>query len=229
MQGLRPFFPYYGSKWRAALHYPTPRYDHIIEPFAGSACYSLRHFERQVTLVDCNPIIYGVWLYILGASEQAILTLPENIPHIDGVGHLSNEERWLIGFWLNHGTATPSLTPSAWMRKGQHKTSFWGPEIKERILRQREKIKHWTILCRGYHQIGNGDPVTWFIDPPYQLKGEHYANRYVDYKYLGEWCKGKNGQVIVCEQDGADWLPFKPFRDLKSTKGKSKEVVWVRD
>jgi hypothetical protein len=32
---LRPFWRYYGGKWRAAPRYPAPRYDTIIEPFAG--------------------------------------------------------------------------------------------------------------------------------------------------------------------------------------------------
>jgi hypothetical protein len=33
---LRPFFGFYGGKWRDALkHYPPPEHDTIIEPFAG--------------------------------------------------------------------------------------------------------------------------------------------------------------------------------------------------
>lgn len=44
---LHPFFPYYGSKWSLGPLYPAPRHDRIIEPFAGSACYSLHHPERD--------------------------------------------------------------------------------------------------------------------------------------------------------------------------------------
>jgi hypothetical protein len=40
---VRPFFSFFGSKWRVAPHYPAPERDLIIEPFAGSAGYSLRH------------------------------------------------------------------------------------------------------------------------------------------------------------------------------------------
>ena len=33
---LRPFFSYYGGKWRSAVkHYPAPEFDQIVEPFAG--------------------------------------------------------------------------------------------------------------------------------------------------------------------------------------------------
>jgi len=33
---LKPFWQYYGGKWRAAPHYPKPRHDTIVEPFAGA-------------------------------------------------------------------------------------------------------------------------------------------------------------------------------------------------
>ena len=35
---------YYGSKSKIASMYPKPMYDKIIEPFAGTAQYSLLHF-----------------------------------------------------------------------------------------------------------------------------------------------------------------------------------------
>lgn len=34
MIGLRPFWSYYGGKWRIAERYPRPAFDRIIEPFA---------------------------------------------------------------------------------------------------------------------------------------------------------------------------------------------------
>ena len=39
---LKPFWRYYGGKYRAAPAYPPPRLGTIVEPFAGSAGYSLR-------------------------------------------------------------------------------------------------------------------------------------------------------------------------------------------
>ena len=40
----------------------------------------------------------------------------------------------------------------------------------------------------------------------------------------------RRGQVIVCENDGADWLPVEPAGDTKTTRRgrRSREVVWVR-
>ena len=40
---LRPFFCYYGGKWRAAPKYPPPEHDTIVEPFAGAAGYATRY------------------------------------------------------------------------------------------------------------------------------------------------------------------------------------------
>jgi hypothetical protein len=37
---LKPFFNYYGGKWRVARRYAPPEHDLIIEPFAGAAGYA---------------------------------------------------------------------------------------------------------------------------------------------------------------------------------------------
>jgi len=44
---LRPFWRYYGGKWRAAPRYPAPRHDLIIEPFAGAAGYAMRYPDQK--------------------------------------------------------------------------------------------------------------------------------------------------------------------------------------
>lgn len=73
---LRPFFTYYGGKFRVALKYPNPIYKTIIEPFAGAAGYSLRHYQHDVRLFDKDEIICGVWDYLIHASSEEILSLP---------------------------------------------------------------------------------------------------------------------------------------------------------
>jgi site-specific DNA-adenine methylase len=119
---LRPFFSYYGSKWRDSPRlYPKPLYKTIIEPFAGSAGYSLRYPEHDVLLVDADPVIAGVWKYLIAADESEILGLPDvkegqRVSDLD----IPEQAKWLIGFWLNHGSAAPAQQPSAWMRKGTH-------------------------------------------------------------------------------------------------------------
>jgi site-specific DNA-adenine methylase len=74
---LRPFWRYYGGKWRAAPHYPAPRYDVIVEPFAGAAGYSMRYPDRHVELFDASPYVVGVWSYLIRVSPREIQAIPE--------------------------------------------------------------------------------------------------------------------------------------------------------
>ena len=71
---LRPFFGYYGGKWRdAAKHYPPPKYQLIVEPFAGSAGYALRYHEHEVVLCERDPVIAAVWEYLISVEPEEIL------------------------------------------------------------------------------------------------------------------------------------------------------------
>lgn len=229
---LFPFFCYFGGKWRAAPHYPPPRYPAIVEPFAGAAGYSLRYPHLAVTLHDTDPAVCGVWDYLTRSTESEIRSLPIRVNHVDDL-NVPQEAKWLIGFWLNKATPTPKLSPSAWMRGGTRPNSYWGEVIRERIASQVASVRHWRVVNRSYQ---GADPVeaTWFIDPPYQgASGKNYRHRINDYVALSEWCLRLPGQVIVCERDGADWLPFRPFRTIQVNQGpkgkaKSAEVVWTR-
>src|ERR1017187_4954833 len=69
---VRPFFGYYGGKWRDALkHYPEPLFETIVEPFAGSAGYSLRYADRKVVLCELDPILASVWRYLVRVKPRA--------------------------------------------------------------------------------------------------------------------------------------------------------------
>lgn len=234
--GIKPFFTFYGGKWRSAPHYPKPSLPHIIEPFAGAAGYSLRYANRKVTLVEKDPVIAALWRYLINVSVSEINRLPTFLPHeefsVDDI-RASEHARTLIGFWLNKGTTRPSKSPGRWMRDGLRPKSFWGPEIRQRIASQVEKIRHWKIIEGSYEQAPS-TRATWFVDPPYEKAGLYYRHsaRDIDFAELAAWCKQREGQVIVCENDGAEWLPFKSFRLSKSTEGKhgksvSKESIYV--
>src|SRR5689334_5925034 len=81
---LKPFWRYYGGKWRAAPRYPTPLHDTIVEPFAGAAGYSLRYPDRRVILVDAYPVIAGMWRYLIRVSADEIRRIPE-VEHVDAL------------------------------------------------------------------------------------------------------------------------------------------------
>jgi hypothetical protein len=72
-------------------------------------------------------------------------------------------------------------------------------------------------------------PATWFIDPPYSnAAGDKYNGTKPDYPDLAHWVTSLQGQVVVCEAAGADWLPFKPIWETRGIKGRSREAVYVR-
>ena len=73
---LKPFFCYYGGKYRSAPHYPKPVHDTIIEPFAGSAGYSVRYADHKVILCEADPKIRGIWEYPFSVSPAEVLSLP---------------------------------------------------------------------------------------------------------------------------------------------------------
>lgn len=229
---LKPFFTYYGGKYRVALRYPKPEHSTIVEPFAGAAGYATRHHTHDVILVEKDPRIAALWAYLIRVSASEIRALPDVREHVDEIGSCA-EARSLVGFWLNKGSAQPCLRPSAWMREKTRPRSYWGPEIRERIASQVEQIRHWRVICGSYSDAPD-IRATWFVDPPYQIAGKHYkhGSDAIDYSALGRFCVTRLGQVIACENDGARWLPFAPFATIKGNPSKhgggaSDESIWI--
>jgi hypothetical protein len=228
-----PFFTFYGGKWRAAPHYPLPVYDVIVEPFAGAAGYSVRHAHKKVILIEKDPVIAALWRWLIASTPETIRALPmiamnQTVMDLD----VPTEARSLIGFWLNKGCASPCKSPGSWMRGGLRPKSFWGTEIRERIALQVGQISHWEVIEGDYTDAPDIES-TWFIDPPYQSAGRlyRYSSCDIDYGSLAKWCQLRRGQKIVCENEGATWLPFRAFLEIKSTegchgKGKSREAIW---
>jgi len=213
-------FSYYGSKSKIVDYYPYPKFDKIIEPFAGSARYALKHFEKDVLLVDKYEVIVKVWKYLQQASEKDIMSLPEpklgqkiNRDDFDCI-----EQAWLMGFLVQQGVSSPMLTVSPFS-DGNIKRQ------KRNIATQLYKIKHWEIRQDDYFNILNTE-ATWFIDPPYQIKGYKYIQSKIDYEYLAKWSKSRLGQVIVCENIDATWLPFKKIIDFTGATQKNTEAIW---
>lgn len=230
---LRPFFSYYGGKWRdSGRYYAKPLHDTIVEPFAGSAGYSLRYAEHRVVLCEIDPILVALWRYLIRVSPKEILAIPD-VPLGGSVDDLKliPEAGWLVGFWLNRGVAQPRKRPSRWMRDQIRPGSFWGQRVRETIASQVAMIRHWKVVEGGYKKCRIKRKATWFVDPPYRNAGCHYkyGPEYVNYDHLATWCKTRQGQVIVCENTGADWLPFRELAETKTTRTgrRSPEAVWT--
>ena len=219
---LRKMFSYYGSKSKIVDYYPPPKHKKIIEPFAGSARYSLKYWQNDVLLVDKYPVIVEVWNYLKNASEADILGLPKIEKHQRVSDfNLSHEEALFMGFCVVSAAAAPQDKPA----------TFEGIPLNRNVLKHTAanlyKIRHWEIKLGSYDELEN-EEATWFIDPPYQYGGEHYreSNKNIDFAMLGEWCKSRNGQVIVCENTKADWLDFRKVTELNGARHKTTEVIW---
>lgn len=231
MTGLRPFFPFYGSKWNIARHYPAPAHDLVVEPFAGGAGYATFYGVPRAQLVDLDPIIVGVWSYLLRVSAAEILALPE-LPNVgdsvDDYPMLPQEARWLIGFWINRGSSTPAKSRTAYSARTDRGQLVWGARAKARIAQQLPALANWSIR-EGNYELADVGLATYFVDPPYGDKGRYYRKRFDAFDALGSWCRGLHGQAIVCEGPGATWLPFEPLGSFKSTRGRAEEFVWLSD
>ena len=119
-----------------------------------------------------------------------------------------------------------NTTTSAWLLSGKWPSSFWGEYARQRIADQVQRIRHWRLI-EGDYSAAPDIEATWFVDPPYE-GSRHYRADVGSYLQLGRWSRGRRGQVIVCEQKGATWLPFVHFRRAKSiNRGTNTEVVWL--
>lgn len=228
-----PFWRYYGGKFRASPRYPSPQHATIIEPFAGAAGYSCLYPNRQVILVDKDPVIAGIWAYLISVTEKEFMEIPVFSARDETVDDLrcGQDAKNLIGFWLNNGVARPCKRPSAWTLSYEH--NGWTEARKEKIRQNLSKIRHWKVRCADYRQIDN-EEATWFIDPPYiGRNGRHYTENAIDYTDLAAFVTTRNGQVIACEQAGAEYLPWNFTLSVKSApgayrKGVSTELAYVR-
>lgn len=213
---------YYGSKGRIVGLYPKPIYSEIVEAFAGSARYSLMHFEKDVTLYDKYDVIIGIWRWLQKASIKDVLSLRH-----PGVGNLINPEMFdcieqyrLMGFLISRVQRTPARTV----------TSFGEMRFesdKKRIAHSLFKIRHWKFEVSDYINISNR-PATWFSDAPYQYGGHTYkhSNKNIDFRNLANWCASRQRQSIVCENTKADWMLFMPMKEMNGIKHKTTEAIW---
>lgn len=213
-------FYYYGRKKQIAKYYPSPLFDTIIEPFAGSAAYSLYgdHWKKEVILIEKDERVASIWEWLIHEATASKIT---NLPDLK-IGEKSSEFLHIIhaatkmAFHYKTIKVTPILARN------------W--EISKRYMSQNLfKIKHWKIICGDYSLASNIE-ATWFIDPPYKEdsgKGYRYGSQLINYEKLAAWAKERKGEVIFCEGKSGDYLPFKPLLNLKGIAGKtSKELIY---
>lgn len=219
-------FSYYGSKANVVHLYPPPKYGKIIEPFAGSARYSLRYFDREVVLVDKYKVLFDIWKYLQSASEKDILSMPRQIKNqvkFETIIFECEEQKNLFSFLCGCADATPRNM--ATKRKTIDRPNTINYRIQQ-LANNLHKIRHWKIIHGSFEELKN-EEATWFIDPPYQVGGYVYKENKVDYEQLAEWSRDRKGQVIVCENTKADWMTFYPIKTQRGSNKKTTEAIWT--
>lgn len=221
---MRSFFHYYGSKFGAAYRYRAPQHRCVIEPFAGSAGYATywsgfgRDSTYDVTLIERDPTIAGIWRYLIKASYEEIMALPIDIYSLDDV-HACQEAKDFIGFQLDLRGVRPTKHRTKTLQRfreldGVPSTRtfydddrFWGSKRRQRAATQVMFIKHWKVI-HGNYDMAPDITAHWHIDPPYVKAGKNYVHNAIDHKALAKWCLRRKGFLQVCESSGAQWLDF---------------------
>jgi hypothetical protein len=82
-------FYYYGRKKQIAKHYPSPNFEAIVEPFAGSAAYSLYgdNWKKNIFLVERDERVSDIWKWLV---DEATPLAIKNLPDLE-VGEKSSE------------------------------------------------------------------------------------------------------------------------------------------
>jgi site-specific DNA-adenine methylase len=215
-------FSYYGSKSKIVDYYPPPKHQKVIEPFAGSARYALKYWQKDILIMDKSENVIKVWQWLQTCSKNDILKLPKLTTGLDiRKIELSEIERIFLSYLVASGRPSNIVTKFMDYDNGNQK-------VYKRIADRLEHIRHWKIMQGCYTELENVE-ATWFIDPPYQFGGEHYkhGSKQINFGELGEWCKSRNGQVIVCENTKASWLPFRPVIEIQGAcQTNTTEAIW---
>lgn len=217
-------FSYYGSKSKIVHLYPKPKHDLIIEPFAGSARYALRYFDREVLLIDKYPVVVEIWKWLQTCSKSDILSLPKLQTGDDiRTFNLSREENLFLGMLAGIASISPRNKVSSYSAEQNGRKN----KLKN-IADQLYKIKNWTIKLGDYTECENPE-ATWFIDPPYFIGGQAYVHGEIDFHRLAKWSAERCGQVIVCENSAATWMPFRPLCVKRSGVKIQAEMFWTNE
>jgi hypothetical protein len=236
-----PLFKWFGSKWNASKYYPTPAHSCIVEPFAGSACYALRHSNRQVIIAEANEQVRHLWDWLINhATESAIRDIPCDLPiglDLRELG-MSYGQTLLVKMWQRTNNVGNCWTVSPWGNKpGQ-----WTPNARARVAEEHHLIRHWKVHSCGITLLRTiqGNDITWFIDPPYEHNYQYRLPLSLSYSQFGKLVQGVSGEIIACEakcpKTGAvpNYLPFQEFRETVTSRRKShqshhsKELLYHR-
>lgn len=232
-------FYYYGAKRVLAPHYPRPRYRTVVEPFAGSAQYAVRCLidgsADRVILRDRDPRVVEMWTRLLAMTPAEVRALPPLV-----VGESTTDPLVMVTAASNSWGSAKQMTVTDRMASRWTLMLNWIADVLPCVAGRVD------IALGDYTTAMQGEPATYFVDPPYQtvrladnresaggVRGKGYAkgcdSAALDFAALGAWCQSLTGHVIAVDQIGADWLPFRPLKGHRSSVGTMHlEAIWTR-
>jgi hypothetical protein len=219
----RGLFPYSGSKARVAHLLPAPPsgVSAIVEPFAGSLAYALRHRPARVAAAEAHPLMRELWRWLAQeATPEELLSLESMRPteKIDLRSlDLSPAQTTLLRLACS-GAYVGQL--SSWIAYPQHRVSF--ALLREALpyLRRALCVPFAPDFRALEPELYERRDVAWFIDPPYLGTNPNYGApspssaswRPADVEAL---VRSVAGPWLVTYGDGApDLFPSLPWREL---------------
>jgi hypothetical protein len=179
-----------------------------------------------VILVEKDPRVCEIWERLLDMDEDDLLNYP-----IPKAGERTSDFLLMTSACSNRIARTKEMIVTKRM-----------PVVLKRMFKQiaavLPHVKGRIEIIEGNYTKAPNIAATWFIDPPYHVNGrpqqrgmgyaEECNSASLDYAKLAEWCRKRKGQKIVCEQKGAEWLPFEHLRLARNSIGNNAaEVAWV--
>lgn len=228
LKATGPLFKCFGSKWTSARLLPKPTGEVIVEPFAGSAGYSLRHPHLDVVLYESSAHLRTLWKWIIEeASETDVRDIPLGLApgtDIRTLG-LSEGQALLLKNWQRTNNVGDLWKTSVW----GHLPGQWTANTRARVSEEIAIVKHWKMSDEedgiSAFDLHKGRKFTFMIDPPYQYNFK-YLSAAMDYPLLAYLAQGVEGQVLAlegaCTKTGKvpDYLPFEYFTSQVTSRRK---------
>ena len=176
---------------------------------------------RRVVLVEKDNRVAALWRRLLSMEPSELLEL-----RVPEAGERTTDFL-LMCLSASQGVArSRSLIVNPRMRE-------LAPAALRRMAEILPEAQAKIEVIEGDYTLAPDIEATFFVDPPYsdQRARRGYADgcdaQATDYGALAAWCKRRQGQVIVCEHMGAQWLPFERLSSrLAGDRRFHAEAVW---
>jgi len=172
-------FPYFGSKARCVDNYPTPVGKRIVEPFAGSAAYSIRHAQATDGFLwaESRPEIRMIlaWAATMSDSDLDVVRKWDGFS-ADGVDvyDVLPKGNPLTDLIRLH---CAGLYKGVFARKLYKQMRFVAEDFVSAVVSLRGKPV--SIYNDGFEAMHAADPTDWvFVDPPYHASESGYTHSY---------------------------------------------------